>query len=166
MSAAGTGTEWKERGCANGGIARDDERPLVHALEHRALHHIGGRAVGFDASAVKKDDAVSEARDEVQLMAHEQHGVSLSRQAAEELEHGHLVANVEEGGGLVEHYRFTALRDGPSESDALPLAAGQLGDGAPCKPLCLGERDGTVHRIPILARRAAPQTEMRVPSER
>jgi len=83
---------------------------------------------------------VGEARDEVELMAHEQHGQAIGGEAAEQLEHRHLVADVEKGRRLVEHQRATALGERARQAHALPLTTGELAKRAEVD-------EGALHRV-------------------
>ena len=117
--------------------------------------------------AVQQHHVVGEARDEVELVADEQHGLPSAREAAEQLEHGHLVADVEEGGRLVEHERLAALRERAREPHALPLAAGQLVDRAIHVRLDLRRASiAPAMRVGVDPRRGVPEPEVRIASER
>src|SRR5688500_5530905 len=109
---------------------------------------------------------MSEAGDEVELMAHEEHGHSVGGEAPEQLEDGHLVTDVEEGRGLVEHERTATLRERPREPHALPLAARELGDGPIEIRRDLGPRDRTRDRVGVDRAGSTPEAEMRIASER
>src|SRR5512147_302214 len=146
-SAARAGAKRNERWRADGGIARDDERPVVDGLQHAALHDVGGSASGDDAPLAHEHHVMREARDEIELMAHEQHGLPVAGELREQLEDGHLVADVEEGRRLVEHEGLATLRERAREPDALPLAARELGDRAVEVRSDLRALDGTVDRI-------------------
>jgi hypothetical protein len=72
---------------------------------------------------VQQHHPIGESRHEVELMTDQEDRALLSREAAQQLEHGHLVTDVEKGGRLVEHDGVAALRHRPSEPHALPFAA-------------------------------------------
>ena len=113
---------------------RHGEGPLVHALEDVRTHHVVGRSLGDDEAALKQHHPVREARDEVELVADEKHRLSRDGESMQQLEHRHLVGDVEKGRGLVEHERHSALRQRAGEPDPLPFASGERVDAT------LGER--------------------------
>src|SRR3990172_3350913 len=114
--------ERDEDGRADGRVPGDDEGPFVDALQLDAAHHRVRRTGRGERTAMEESDGRREARDEIELVAHEQHGAPLAGERVEELEDTHLVRDVEEGRGLVEHERVPALREGAREAYTLPLA--------------------------------------------
>src|SRR6476620_8157750 len=95
---SGAGSKGNERRRAHRRIAGYDERPTVDALESRRLHHVIGRADGCHAPLMEQYDVAGEACNEVELVAHQEHGVPGHREIVQELEYFHLVADVEERG--------------------------------------------------------------------
>jgi len=63
--------EWNERRRADCRISGNHERPLVDVLEHVPAHHGVRRAVDRDVAVVEQHDPAGEARDEIELVAHE-----------------------------------------------------------------------------------------------
>src|SRR5436190_1731918 len=165
-SGARTRAEGDERGRADGRIVRDDERPVVERFEQARLHDVGRGAFSRDATAMQQHHVVGEACDEVELMTHEQYRHAVRGKATQQLEDGHLVSDVEEGRRLVEHDRSPALGERAGETHALPLAAGELGDGAIEVRLDLGSGDGSGNGVRIDRSRRAPEPEMRIAPER
>src|SRR6266700_5795466 len=113
---------------SDGGIARDDERPLVDAFERVGLHHAVGRTGGGNGAAVQQDELIGETSDEIELVTDQEDGFAATGQGVKELEDGHLVRDVEKRGRLSEHERVAALSESARQSDTLPLAARQRVD--------------------------------------
>src|SRR5512146_204751 len=84
-----------ERWRADERIVSDDERPIVDALEGLGLHDFIGAARGDDGALTQQHQCGGESRDEVELVTHEYHGPSAARETVEQLEHPHLVRDVE-----------------------------------------------------------------------
>ena len=75
MTTAAAQREQRRR--ADGGIACDNKRPFVHALENLAAHDGGGVTGGRDGSAMQQHDMRREARHQIELMTDEQHRLPL-----------------------------------------------------------------------------------------
>ena len=115
---------------ADGGVTRNNERPLVHTFEHITTHDVGGRSVCRDATGVEQHDRRRKPCNEIELVAHEEHRLPCPRQRDQELELRHLVRDIEERARFVEHDGVAALRERARQPHTLPLAAGQF-IGAP-----------------------------------
>src|SRR5437762_3299438 len=164
--ATRTNAKGNQGGCADGGIAVDDERPFVDALEDGTLHHRERLARRFHAASMQEYHMIGETRYEIEVMTHEKDGLPRSSQSAEQLEDRHLVADIEKGRRLVEDDRIAALRYRARESHALPFPAGQLRDGAVAEGLRLRELNGMRDRFAIHSRCSVPPAKVRVPAER
>src|SRR5688500_15867671 len=89
-------TKGNERWRANGRIAGHDDRPLIDSFENVAAHDVAGRAHGDYRAVVQQHHRCGEAGDEIELMTDEQYGVAIPGERIEQLEHRHLVRDVEE----------------------------------------------------------------------
>ena len=70
MSGRRSGTS---AGSADRGIVGDHYRPSVDRFEPVRFHDVPWRSARGNLSFVEKHDGVGEARDEIQLVAHEEH---------------------------------------------------------------------------------------------
>jgi hypothetical protein len=124
MLIVSTSAKWNEGRCADGWITRHDERPFIDTLEDIRLHHGVGRTGRGDGAAMEQYELIGKTCDEVQLVADEEHGLPGARQAAQQLEDGHLVSDVEKRSRLVEHEGIAPLSESARQPHSLPLAAG------------------------------------------
>src|SRR5687767_3405857 len=99
-------------------------------------------------------------------MAHQQDGAAVARDALQQLEHHHLVTDVEKGGRLVRDERVTLLRESAREAYALPFPARQLIDRTILKQIDFREPQRAVDSPPILRRVPAPGPTMWEAAER
>src|SRR5689334_20792194 len=84
----------------------------------------------------------------------------------QELEHSHLMADVEERRRLVENEGLALLREGPREPDTLPFAAGEVlhATSIASEVLHTGARHAARDRLAVGGTRAAPAAEVREPA--
>src|SRR5205085_873518 len=101
----------------------DGHRPSIDTLERVGLNDGGGRTGGDDTAGVEQHDSSREPRDEVEVVTDEENGLPILREAGEELEDRHFVADVQKGSGLVEYESFSALRERAREPHSLALSA-------------------------------------------
>src|SRR5919108_7016 len=118
-------SQWQQSRRTDRRIAGHDEWPLVHTLECRRLHNDVWCAGSDHASLMQEDHDVGKTRNEVQLMANDDHCSAGASERGEELEHGHLMADVEKRRRLVEHEGVASLCERTSNARALPLTAGE-----------------------------------------
>jgi hypothetical protein len=130
-------------------------------LEDLRAHHVIRRTFSRDPPTVNEDDPVGKSSDEVQLVAYEEHGKASSRDAMQQLEHGHLVPNVEECRRLIENECATALRERSSQPHALPLTAGQRVDRSIAQSNNTRRVDSRVDRATITRASGVPDSKMR-----
>src|SRR5512143_3584516 len=115
---------------------------------------------------MEQDEVVAKTSHEVQLVADQEHGLAGARQTLQQLEDGHLVSDVEEGGRLVEHERVAALRQRARQSNALPLTAGERIDATITQTGDAGRLDRGVDGASIRLFGGMPDPEVREPAER
>jgi len=72
---------------------------------------------------MEQNELVGKAGDEVELVTDQEHRFPSARQSVKQLEDGHLVSDIEEGGGLVENKHVAALRQRTGETHSLPFTA-------------------------------------------
>ena len=88
-----------------------------------------GGPAARDPAAVEQHDVVGDGGGLVEVVQHDADGDAvLVGEVADQVEDLHLVAQVEEGGGLVEQQDAGVLRQAGGQPDPLQLAAGQLVD--------------------------------------
>jgi hypothetical protein len=125
------------KGARGGGFAEGDERRAlvieaagrdpVDGFEDVGDEELVGGALGGDAAVVEEDEAVAVAGGECEVVEDDD---GAEAEPVDEVEYLVLVADVEVVGGLVEEEVGGALGEGAGDHDALPLAAGELGDVA------------------------------------
>ena len=115
---------------------------------------------------MQQHELVGESRDQVELVADKEHGFARASQAMKELEHGHLVRDVEKCRWLVEHERVTALGERARQPDALPFSTRQRIDSPLLQGRDAGRVDRRVDREPIFLLGGVPDAEMRESAER
>src|ERR1041384_6754543 len=99
-------------------------------------------------------------------MADEEHCLAFGRELRQELEDHHLVADVEEGGGLIEHEPLSTLRQRACQANPLALASRQLVHRAREKLTDSGQLARALHRPPIFRIYPMPGAYMREPPQR
>ncbi len=103
---------------------------------------------------------------EVELVTHEQHGLPTLGEATEQLEDGHLVADIEKCCGLIEDDGRAALGKCPRNAHALPLTTRQLVDVSLEELRRPRDVDGVRHSGAIIGGDVAPHAEVRIATER
>src|SRR4051794_33241560 len=98
-------------------------------------------------------------------MAHEEYGEPIPRYAVQQLEHRHLVADVEERRRLVEHEGTTTLRERAGKANALPLSAGERIDRSIAELRNARCLDGLIDGATITRSGGSPNTKMRETTE-
>ena len=155
-----------ERWGADRGIACHHEGPLIDSLERGRLHDGVRSASSSNLPFVKQDHRVGESRDEVELVADDENGAPAPRERREQLEHRHLVPDIEERGRLVEDERVAALCERPREPGALPFSARKREDVSRRQIGNAGVGHRALDERHIVSRRGAPRTFVRIPPER
>lgn len=105
---------------------------VEHLGEHGGGQHLGGRAGGRHPPVPQRDEPVRHPRGEAQLVehGHHRHGLLVPVRAGEpahQVQHLHLVGQVQVAGGLVQQQHGGALSEHERQPRALALAAGELG---------------------------------------
>src|SRR5687768_17717082 len=98
-------------------------------------------------------------------MTDHEHRAPAPCQCGEELEHSYLVADVQEGGGLVEHERVASLRQRAGNAGTLPFAAGQRENVARGQIHDAGISHRLLDERGVPLRRRPPRSFMRVTTE-
>src|SRR5688572_33294036 len=106
---------------------------------------------------MKQHDRVGKPGDEIELMAHQQHGEPRASKRVKQLEDRHLVRDIEERGWLIEYERRSFLRESTGNAHTLPLSARERVGVAVGKraDVSLGER--ILHRTLVNCSRRFPQ---------
>jgi hypothetical protein len=156
LERAAVEAEGHHQGCAGHGVGDDAGVEAEHPSHQVLGHDLAGRALGHDAAAGHGHQVVGVAAGVVEAVEDEHHGAALGGvESGEQVEHLHLVGQIQERGGLVEQHDGCALGQGHGDPRPLALAAGelvdrsvgQLGDGG-------GHHGGGDHRL-VLGRPTA-----------
>ena len=115
----------QEGGAPLGGV-HGVHRHAVEPLQRRGVQHLGGRPRDLNHSVPQQQHAVGHAQRLVRVVGGEQHGHAGGGQPPQLAQHAALVAEVQAGGGFVEHDDACVLGQRAGDQRQLALAAGNL----------------------------------------
>src|SRR5437773_12333341 len=114
---------------------------------------------------MEQHDRVGEASYQVQLVTYQQYRQSRAGERRQKLEDRHLVCYIEESGRLVENERGRLLGQRAGDPDALPFTTGERISITVGEVVDTSLRQCLVYCDRVIARRCAPETEVRIASE-
>lgn len=113
LERAAVEAEGHHQGCAGHGVGDDAGVEAEHPSHQVLGHDLAGRALGHDAAAGYGHQVVGVAAGVVEAVEDEHHGAALGGvESGEQVEHLHLVGQIQERGGLVEQHDGCALGQG------------------------------------------------------
>jgi hypothetical protein len=137
----------QERGAA--GELDDVERDAEDAFEEGGLGDLGGGAGGGQAACFEQDEAGAPAGGEIPIVGDGNDQVALEGELAQGGEEFDLVADVEEGSGLIEEEDAGLLGEGAGDEDALFFAAREIAEVAVAEVGAVHGGEGLVDLGPV-----------------
>ena len=124
-----------------------------------------GRAARDEATAAQREHVVGVAGRQVHVVQHhDDRRAAVSIEVGQQIEHLDLVGDVEERRRLVEQQDVGLLRERHRDPDALPLAAGELVDGAVGEVGDPGRLERLRDHVVVVLAPAREQLLMRMPA--
>src|SRR5206468_2611967 len=110
-----------------GGAKLHGKRCLENLFQQFALVNVYGRTDTQAASALHQDDLIGILGGEIQLVRHDDNGVTICRgEAAKSVEQTDLRGDIEMESGLIKQQKQRLLSQSSGENDPLLFAAGDL----------------------------------------
>src|SRR5690606_38977138 len=98
-----------------------------HVGDDRSGHHGSGAAFGDQTAGFHGNDVIGITAGQSEVMQHHDDGAAkTAHQIGQQIEHFHLMVDVEEGGGLIQQQDIGLLGQRHGDPDALPLPAGEF----------------------------------------